>query len=128
MSSILKKFRKAIRFFTFSDLILTAIIIVIALILLYNNLGNKSSLVRINYHNKLIGEYRLDKAKIITITEEIQVEIANGKVRMLKNDCPNQLCVQQGWSNRFPIICVPNQVEIVIIDNDNKNEIRHILK
>lgn len=126
--SILSKSKKAFSYFTLSDLILTGIILVIAIFLFMNNLKSDKRTVRISYQNKLFGEYPLQDDRLIKITTEIEVEIANNQVRMLKNNCPNQLCVEQGWSNSFPIICVPNQVEIQIIDNKKSNEIRHILK
>lgn len=124
----LRLVRKTLSFFTVSDLILVVIILAIAIFLFANNLKSDNIIVRINYQNALLGEYKLSKPQIIHVTEDIEVEIANNHVRMLKNNCPNQLCVEQGWTNSFPIICVPNQMEIVIIDNEQENIIRHILK
>jgi len=126
--SFFRVVKKVFSFFTLGDLILTVIIFIIAVLLIFNNLHSDSKIVRINYQNKLFGEYKLDKPQIIVISENIQVEISNNKVRMLKNNCSNQLCVKQGWSSNFPIICVPNKVDINIIDSHKKDEIRHILK
>jgi len=121
--------KKVLHFFTVSDIILVVIITVIAIFLIINNLSvNNDQFVRINYQNRLFGEYRLSEPKLIQITDQIEVEIADNKVRMLKNNCPNQICVEQGWSDTYPIICVPNQVEISIINKNSKKEIRHILK
>lgn len=126
---LLSIYKRTSAFFTISDKILLFLLLVLSLSLLYFNLaGNTNKIVRINYKNKLWGEYSLKKDLIITINEEIEIEIAKGQVRMLKNNCPNQLCVQQGWSKNFPIICVPNQVEILIIDNKNDEVIRKIIK
>lgn len=128
MKFSLSLFKKAFSFFTVSDIVLTIVIMALAIFLLINNLKKDNQTVRINYQNELWGEYQLSEKRIIKISEEIEVEIADNKVRMLKNNCPNQLCVEQGWTSSFPIICVPNQVEILIIANKNNNEIRHILK
>ena len=38
----------------------------------------------------------------------------DGKVRIKASTCKNKYCVKQGWSNRFPIICIPNEVSVVI--------------
>lgn len=121
-------FKRVFSYFTASDTVLTLLILTIAISLFFINLKTNNQTVRINYQNKLFGEYRLSDERIIKISEAIEVEISHNKVRMLKNNCPNQLCVEQGWSSFFPIICVPNQVEIIIVDNNKKNEIRQILK
>ncbi len=123
-----KILKKTFSFFTISDILITLTILAIAIFLFFSNLKSDNQLVRINYQNKLFGEYRLSEARIIKISDDIEIEISHNKVRMLKNNCPNQLCVKQGWTSNFPIICVPNQVEIIIIDHKKKNEIHQILK
>ncbi len=42
------------------------------------------------------------------------VEIANKQVRVIESNCPDQLCVKQGWINRSPqqIICLPNRIVV----------------
>jgi hypothetical protein len=47
---------------------------------------------------------------------EYVVEIREGKVRMLSAQCPDKLCVRQGWTDHpaNPIICLPQQVIISI--------------
>ncbi|MDR1617313.1 MAG: NusG domain II-containing protein [Syntrophomonadaceae bacterium] len=49
---------------------------------------------------------------------EYVVETEGGKVRMLSAQCPDKLCVHQGWSShRYnPIICLPQKVIISIED------------
>ncbi len=123
-----KIFKKTFSFFTIGDILITLTILAIAIFLFFSNLKSDNQLVRINYQNKLFGEYRLSEARIIKISDDIEIEISHNKVRMLKNNCPNQLCVKQGWTSNFPIICVPNQVEIIIFDDKKKNEIHQILK
>lgn len=120
--------KKGFSYFTISDIILVIGVLILAFILLYSSVNHDNQLVRISYKNKPFGEYKLNKPQIIKITQDIEVEIADSQVRMLKNNCPNQLCVEQGWSDNYPIICVPNQVEIIILDEKSKDEIRHILK
>lgn len=129
MTNLLRKLKKSSKYLTLSDLILISIILILTIYLFITNLSNNSNhFVRINYQNKLVGEYPLNKDRIIKINDHIEVQIADQQVRMLKNNCPNQLCVEQGWTSSFPIICVPNQVEIIIIDKDDSKVIKHILK
>ena len=128
-STFLNTLRKVFSFFSRSDLILVFLIILISVFLLVRNVSKEEDkIVRINYQNKLYGNYKLSKDQIIEINQDIKVEIADNKVRMLENNCPNKLCVDQGWSQNYPIICVPNQVEIIILNENSKDEIRHIIK
>lgn len=43
------------------------------------------------------------------------VEIDEGRVRMRDADCPDGLCVGQGWtdSDAKPIVCLPNRVTVL---------------
>ena len=49
------------------------------------------------------------------------VEIDNKRVRMLEADCPDGLCVRQGWvsSGLVPVVCLPNRVVITFEGNSN---------
>ncbi len=44
------------------------------------------------------------------------VEVAPGKIRVLQADCPDQVCVRQGWieTGVAPIVCLPNRLVIEI--------------
>lgn len=44
------------------------------------------------------------------------IEIAEGKLRMLEADCPDGLCVREGWSDSEakPIVCLPNRVTVIL--------------
>lgn len=46
------------------------------------------------------------------------VEVAPGKIRVQKADCPDQICVHQGWiqTSIQPVICLPNALVIQIDD------------
>lgn len=49
--------------------------------------------------------------------EHNTVLITRGGVRMLSADCPDGLCIRQGLisSGAYPIVCLPNRVEIRIV-------------
>lgn len=38
------------------------------------------------------------------------LEIRDGKVRLAESNCPNQICVRQGWIDRGVIVCLPNRI------------------
>jgi len=46
------------------------------------------------------------------------VEVAPGKIRVRQADCPDQVCVRQGWieTGIAPIVCLPNKLVIQIED------------
>lgn len=46
------------------------------------------------------------------------VEVAPGKIRVKEADCPDQVCVQQGWieTGVAPVVCLPNALVIQIED------------
>jgi len=45
------------------------------------------------------------------------VEVADRKVRIVEADCPDKLCVNQGWISRSPqqIVCLPNRVVVRVV-------------
>ena len=49
-------------------------------------------------------------------TNTVQVE--EGRIRILEADCPDQVCVNQGWisSGAVPIICLPHRLIIEIVE------------
>lgn len=99
------------------DLILIIILLVLSA-LIYNYLDNRENLIaEIHYKEKLIYKLDLNNDKIVEIDEGITAEIKNGKIRLIESTCKNKYCVKQGWSNSFPIICVPNKLLILITDN-----------
>ena len=111
------------KIFTSADIILIFFLLSIAifmLVLIKDDITAKQ--VEISYHNKLVVSVPLNKDRIIEIDKGIVVEIKDGKVRMRESTCKNRYCVKQGWSERFPIICIPNEVS-VLIKSKQKEEI-----
>lgn len=51
------------------------------------------------------------------------VEVAPGQIRVLAADCPDQVCVHQGWisDGTAPIVCLPNQLVITIRGGDSSD-------
>lgn len=84
--------------------------------------GSRSSdakVALINIEGKLYQRVDLKEDKIITLpvhNEAMQVEVKGGKIRVVKSDCPRQICVFQGAIAypRQTIVCVPNKVLIEV--------------
>lgn len=45
------------------------------------------------------------------------VQVEKGRIRILEADCPDQVCVNQGWiaDSAVPIICLPHRLMIEIV-------------
>ena len=52
----------------------------------------------------------------LEIGEGNTLEVERGRVRMLRADCPDQICVRQSWSSSAakPIVCLPNRVTVIL--------------
>jgi hypothetical protein len=76
-----------------------------------------ASAICIYQKDKLLEESGLGKDKIIAILDgKMQLEVKDGRVRVLDTDCPHHICKNMGWIkyNGETIVCVPNQVLIEI--------------
>ncbi len=51
---------------------------------------------------------------------ETTFEIKQGKVHIIDSPCKNKICINQGWSS--PLVCMPNNVTIVLEDNGENGE------
>ncbi|MDR2571849.1 MAG: NusG domain II-containing protein [Oscillospiraceae bacterium] len=84
------------------------------------------------YHNNTLTE----TVNLVEITEPqyITIEGGNGtnvillergRVRMLTADCPDGICVRQGWVSRgvTPIVCLPNRVVIRLEGGDTNIDV-----
>lgn len=72
------------------------------------------SIIRITVDGEVIGEYPLDQDQTISIGDHNECRIEKGSVKMIRADCPDQLCVHQKAldENGGSIICLPNRVVI----------------
>ena len=45
-----------------------------------------------------------------------------GKIAVIYSDCPDQICVNQGYieSGDVPIVCLPHKLDVTIIDGDRE--------
>ncbi len=76
-------------------------------------------MVSVSVGGKTFGSYPIDISQKITV-ETVKglniVEIANNSVHMYQADCPDKLCISQGWidSTEQSVVCLPNQVIIEV--------------
>ena len=50
------------------------------------------------------------------------IEVEPGRIRVAHADCPDQVCVRQGWISDgvAPIVCLPNELVIQLEGGDNE--------
>ena len=94
---------------------------------------SENKTTKIYQNGEVIREIALD-----TITEPIEFEITNesghknavraekGRIRITSADCPDKICVNQGWIENgiVPIVCLPNKVTIEITGADSDIDAR----
>ena len=89
----------------------------------------EAAIARITQSGKLVQEIDLSAQstpELIQLQDEtgtvhnvIQVEA--DRICMVEADCPDQVCVNQGWisNSALPIVCLPNQVIIEITGGED---------
>jgi len=110
-----------------ADLILIVFVIMtigFAYSIQHKDMDNKQ--IHVYKNNELIKVLDLNSDTDFVIDEHNSIRIKDGKVSMMKSDCPDQLCVKQGSTDKIPVICVPNKI-IIEIKDGGKETPRHIL-
>lgn len=87
----------------------------------------KKNTVNIVRDSKVLYTFDLSKAEDTTFDIDYNgstntVEIKDGKIRVLKADCPDNTCVHMGWlsSSAMPIVCLPNHLVIELAENNSE--------
>ena len=78
--------------------------------------------VIVQLEGEIFGTYTLEEQQWITIKDHNLLEINEGKIRMKEAQCPDQICVKQGWINKEgdSIVCLPNKVIITLKKKEDK--------
>jgi len=108
---------------TKADLLLISTLILLSLLSFYfTNKKHDNAEVQIYSHNVLIHQLRLtEERQLIEISTGIKLEIKDMRIRLISSTCNKQICVDQGWTRNYPIICVPNEL-LIIIKSKKKDE------
>ena len=53
------------------------------------------------------------------------IQVEPGRICVSRADCPDQICVHQGWisTSVIPIVCLPNRLVILIEEQTGQNEL-----
>ncbi len=90
--------------------------------------GDEPATVRITVGGTIVNEIPLSGnslPKTVTINGkdggENTVVVEEGRVSISCADCPDQICVNQGWitDGTLPIVCLPHQVIVEIVGGES---------
>jgi hypothetical protein len=92
-----------------------------SLIPLYGQGGAPGGRAMIYQHGALVRSIPL-AGKTGVQLEGMEIEVSEAGVRVLRSDCPRQMCAHAGTVSRpsQTIVCVPNQVIVEIVSTSGK--------
>ena len=111
------------------DFILLGAIIIILLPLTIALLNtSKGSKAIVKSDGRIIDTISLDKNGTYTYSNDKGyniVEVTDGKVRVIEEDCPNKYCVNKGYikRNNESVICLPHRFEVTVQSKDDDYDI-----
>jgi hypothetical protein len=94
----------------------------VVLLIVTGSRGKAGSYAVVMVRNNETARYSLSTDGIYTINGGTNtIEIKDGKVRMTEAECPNHLCVRQGWISFSgqSIVCLPNELSVTITGADD---------
>ena len=78
--------------------------------------------VTVTVRGERVAEFSLLEDGVHTLNGGTNtLEIKNGRARMTEADCPDRICVKEGWVSRMGecITCLPNKLVVEVVkEND----------
>ncbi|MCH5186776.1 MAG: NusG domain II-containing protein [Oscillospiraceae bacterium] len=80
----------------------------------------------IKQNGEIIRELSLSEDYEITVKSDDggynRVRVKDGSIAVVDADCPDRLCVNQGYisSGELPVVCLPHKLSIEVMSNDNE--------
>lgn len=109
-------------------IIFLSIILIISLIAILRPVsGNAQYTADIYQDGNLLASITLDDVTApysFTVTGENgcvnEIEVRSGNIGIISADCPDKLCIHQGFArnSKLPIVCLPNRLVIQLREND----------
>lgn len=118
--SLIKSFNKA-------DIILIVILTILICLSFFaiTKKNQQTSYAICEIDRKVVKKILLSKSQRVDLRNGMELEVKNGRIRVSKSDCLQQICVKHGWLKYSSdiIVCVPNRC---IIYTENKDELDYI--
>lgn len=117
-------------------ILITVILIAIAALFGYTKFkdaNEEAAVVAVYKDNELYKEIQLDEEVEFTIKdgEHInKVKVHDNGVEVTEANCPDKVCVKTGFITKpsQSIVCIPNKLNIKIIDNNSSDEIDAVVQ
>lgn len=96
--------------------LIVILVMAITFLLFFPAASNGAGVVHVFQDGQLIRTVDLFLDSLIEIADALVLQVEDGAVRVVKANCPDQICVKTGWisSPGVPIVCIPNRIMIVI--------------
>lgn len=103
--------------------LLLAAAAVSAAYILFRDRGTEAQVARVTRDGALLEEIDLghvDEPYSLVFADESgtnTVQVERGRIRVWSADCPDQICVHQGWisDSVIPIVCLPHRLIIEVV-------------
>lgn len=106
----------------------TVFILIIAIsalvIFFHRSMSKTAKTAQILQNGKVVQTVDLDvdepyEFEIVSESGHNTIRVENGKIGVVDADCPDKICVRQGFidNGALPIVCLPHRLSVVITDN-----------
>ncbi len=113
------------------DLIIIIVLIVLVLVSFqfikaYQNKDYSEKYVQISVDGKKVKEIPLNDNETFTVKTEFGtnvIKVENGKVHVHEADCPDKICIKDGYIDKPGeiLVCLPNKVVVEIIGQNERD-------
>ena len=94
---------------------------------------NKGPVAEIYHDSELVATlnlsedtiYVLEQRKYPQLYGDFEIEVKDGKVHILKEVCPQGICVDLGWTDTSSkaLICLPNKIFVKVVEDDSGSDV-----
>lgn len=111
--------------------ILLLVIISLIMLLIHRHLSENTTTVQIIQDGEIIDTINLQSIVkpyefevISTDGGKNIVRVENGRIGIIDASCPDKICVNQGFieNSSLPIVCLPNKLSVVIINDSGETD------
>ncbi len=107
-------------------LISAFIVLGLALLLATRAFSSQGAFVVVQVDGLETGTYSLSEDGVYSLNGGSNVlEVKDGRARLIEANCPNHLCIRQGWVSRRgqSIVCLPNRLTVTVMGGDGSYDL-----
>lgn len=105
--------------------VIFAVSVIWCAVILLRPKGRRAKIIQ---DGKVLYTLDLSREKDRLIEVEYQgrrniIEIKDGRIRVREADCPDHICMDMGWLEDTPIVCLPNRLVIEFADGNGETDV-----